>query len=362
MRSVLSENNQTATDGTYTLVNNTWNTGTLVNGTDFTQTVTYDAADLTHGTRFEWHYGTDDSKILAYPSVMLGYSPWGVGTSTAVETRISALRDFDLTYDVRISGQTGHFNVAYDLWLCDRPQATPDDITTEVMVWVHSGDFAQPDPASASWTSDGFTAKVYVIDGFSAAPGQEWRYVAVVLNADRLSGTIDMDGLLRFLTAQGIVDAADYVTGVEFGTEINFGHGSMTLNTFDYDLSRYDITNGRDRLHGTAQDDVIDARGGRDDLWGGAGDDVLSGGAGRDRLTGGAGADQFVFDRAGRDRITDFDATKGDVIDLRGLGLHRHDISLSDHRVAVDLTHDGAPDLVIILQAGAAIVAADILI
>ena len=45
MRGQLTENDASVTDGTYSLVNNTWNVGDLINGTDFTQTVTYDSAD-----------------------------------------------------------------------------------------------------------------------------------------------------------------------------------------------------------------------------------------------------------------------------------------------------------------------------
>ncbi len=64
---------------------------------------------------------------------------------------------------------------------------------------------------------------------------------------------------------------------------------------------------------------------GNDSLDGGAGDDVLVGGPGRDLLTGGSGADVFRFDdgdfsgasAAAADRITDFQETEGDWIDLR---------------------------------------------
>lgn len=327
MRGQLTENDASVTDGTYSLVNNTWNVGDLINGTDFTQTVTYDSADLIHGTRFDWSYGPDDTKILAYPSIVLGYSPWGLGQSGAVETRISDLRNLDLSYDVAIAGQTQHFNVAYDLWLTNAPGAEYTNITTELMIWVHAGGFALPGTANATYDGGSFTANVYVREGFSALD-IEWRYIAVVLTETQLAGTIDLDGLLRFLSAQGIVNASDYVTGIEFGCEVNCGHGSLTVNDFDYALSTYAITAGNDLLRGTGQDDVIDARSGRDRLIGGAGDDVLTGGRGFDRLTGGAGADRFVFATTGRDRLTDFDAASGDRIDVTAFDVTRRAITL----------------------------------
>ncbi len=325
MQHTLTADNETVTDGTYALVNNTWNVAPLINGTDFTQTVTYDPADLIHGTRFAWSYGPDDSRILAYPSLMLGYSPWGTGQSPVVETPLSALRNLDLTYDTTLGGQTRHFNLAYDLWLTDAPHATYHDITTELMIWVHSGGFALPDTADATWDAGSFTAQAYVREGFSALD-ITWRYVAVVLTETRLAGTIDLDGLLRFLSGQGIVKASDYLTGIELGAKVNRGTGSFTINEFGFDLSRYPITPGADLLRGTAQDDGIDARAGRDTLFGGAGDDLLTGGRGVDRLTGGTGADRFVFATPGRDRITDFNAAEGDRIDLTAFDLTRRDI------------------------------------
>ena len=80
-------------------------------------------------------------------------------------------------------------------------------------------------------------------------------------------------------------------------------------------------------LRGGAGDDTIRGRAGNDRLLGDDGADTLSGGLGADRLTGGAGADLFVLKRitqstvaaSGRDRITDFNAEDGDLIDLRAI-------------------------------------------
>ena len=81
-------------------------------------------------------------------------------------------------------------------------------------------------------------------------------------------------------------------------------------------------------LTGEAGADVLDGGKGRDKLWGGedvdrllGGDaaDQLIGGAGADVLTGGVGADRFIY-RAlsdGGDRILDFKAAAGDLVDLR---------------------------------------------
>lgn len=67
-------------------------------------------------------------------------------------------------------------------------------------------------------------------DGFSPAEGFEWRCVALVLTDQRVQGQSDLDGLLRFLAARGIVDASDKVTGAVSGCEVKMGHGALTPN------------------------------------------------------------------------------------------------------------------------------------
>lgn len=321
MRSVLSIDDATAILGPFSLINNTWNIGTLVNGQDFTQTISYDPNDLAHDVRITWAYDSNQNPVLAYPELQLGFKPWGQQGSTALVTAISSLRNLDLTFDISISGQTDGFNVAYDLWLTDEPAGGPETITTELMIWLHSGAFTPAGTVVATYHGADFTAKVWQADNFSAAPGVDWRYLAVDIDTEKLTGSIDLDGLLRFLADRGIVSASDYLTGVELGAEITKGTGAMTIHSFGYDFSKYHITNGADILSGTAQNDVINALAGadrafggagndrlvgdlgNDTLYGGSGGDTLHGGAGADSLLGGAGAD-VLTGAAGIDRLS----------------------------------------------------------
>ena len=111
---------------------------------------------------------------------------------------------------------------------------------------------------------------------------------------------------------------------------------SMALGTIRNDDVQLTGTKAADTLTGTARDDVITGLGGNDVLFGrdgndrldgGYGNDTLDGGAGLDILTGGGGADRFVFagagdappDGPGRDEISGFARSQGDLIDLRGL-------------------------------------------
>lgn len=93
---------------------------------------------------------------------------------------------------------------------------------------------------------------------------------------------------------------------------------------------------GGDTLRGGNGDDELGGGLGKDSLYGGSGDDVLKGGRGsdlivggqgQDQLRGGAGSDSFAFNspsqsgpgRNGADRIQDFSAAEGDLIDLSNI-------------------------------------------
>ena len=74
---------------------------------------------------------------------------------------------------------------------------------------------------------------------------------------------------------------------------------------------------GNDTINGNDGNDRLSGGGGDDRLTGGDGNDWLSGDAGNDTLTGGLGADTFHFARGdGIDRITDFNRSNGDVVNL----------------------------------------------
>jgi hypothetical protein len=61
-------------------------------------------------------------------------------------------------------------------------------------------------------------------------------------------------------------------------------------------------TNGRDRLHGTAEDDVVVALGGKDGINTKGGNDLVCAGGGKDRVKG-KGGDDRLFGQGGSDRL-----------------------------------------------------------
>lgn len=160
--------------------------------------------------------------------------------------------------------------------------------------------YAQNDPDALGTIVDaaGYDAERPLVHAAYAKPGLD---VTGGPEADTLAGTNGPDSLAG--SAGG-----DLLDGRGSNDELRGGAGNDTL----------DGGEGRDLLEGGDGDDI---------LFGGADADRLVGGAGRDQMWGGAGADVFIYtDRAdspqgGRDRIMDFRAAEGDMIDLSGLGV-----------------------------------------
>lgn len=94
-------------------------------------------------------------------------------------------------------------------------------------------------------------------------------------------------------------------------TELLFGEAQVVTGSTGDDT--YAGTRFGDTVHGLGGADRLSGRGGADDLDGGRGTDILTGGAGRDT---------FIFgsvSEAKGDRITDFDRSERDQIDLSGI-------------------------------------------
>lgn len=153
-------------------------------------------------------------------------------------------------------------------------------------------------------------------------------------------------------------DDANQLDGLGGADVLLGGGGADVLNGGD-GADVLDGGEGQDTLHGGA---------GVDTLQGGAGDDVLHGGAGGDRMYGGDGADDFVFTAEDlqlgasglprqTDRIFDFSAEDGDLIDLSAidanLGVAGNDAFLFVHRFTGEagqatLTYNAASDFTLL--------------
>jgi Ca2+-binding RTX toxin-like protein len=94
-------------------------------------------------------------------------------------------------------------------------------------------------------------------------------------------------------------------------------NGVVTSNTSSSSSS----SSGSVNKIGSSAADVLSGSHHSDILNGMGGDDVIYGAGGDDILTGGTGADRFVYSSIndGKDLITDFSVSQGDVLDIANI-------------------------------------------
>jgi Ca2+-binding RTX toxin-like protein len=204
---------------------------------------------------------------------------------------------------------------------------------------------------------------------------------------DRLDGGEGDDRIVLVGTGGAVTGGAGFDTLViDLSTTSNpitfgganghaiIGNQSNEQQIFFHDIERLELTTGSgdDRVQGTALDDKISTgagddrveggagtdmlRGGSggDQLLGGEGEDFLSGGDGADVLSGGAGADRFLWgaelgDSQGVDRIVDFDAQGGDVIEF---GLFHNSLGMWNYDAFLDASKDTAEGVYVEFRPG----------
>lgn len=236
---VLKKDWASYTDGDFTLVNNPWNKGKLENGPDYTQSVTFDTGDITRDVLFKWDW-PDVGHVVAYPEIIVGYKPWGREGADTLVTRLDKLGQLDIAIDYDISGDTDDFNVAFDIWLSDKPLAGNKHITTELMIWTHDGGLKPAGEKVGVYGSGDFRAQIWVAEDFGDSSGDSattWRYIALRATNEVNADTIDIAAIIDDLVARGVVDDQDYLNGYEFGAEVTGGNGKLRLHEIGHEFS-----------------------------------------------------------------------------------------------------------------------------
>jgi hypothetical protein len=239
-RQTLKKDWATFARGDFRIENNVWNQGDLVNGRDYTQTISYDPKHLTSELKFAWDWPKTDH-LLAFPEIEAGYKPWSETGSAALTTRISKMQAMDVSFNYDIGGDTSRFNVGFDMWLTSKPDGNSNSITTEISIWTHRGDIDPEGEKVGTYRDGEFQGQIWVDDNFGhAGDGQTWRYVTIRSKGDVLNGTLDVDHLFDTLLARKLVNDSDYFNGYEFGAQLTGGKGSLTIHSLAHAFSALD--------------------------------------------------------------------------------------------------------------------------
>lgn len=276
--------------------NNTWGSTDFTYGKDYKMTATYDANAMTTGTTFTWDYGApryDYTKVLGYPSVMFGFDTFGNAGYTSdrsmtLPVQINKLDALTSKFDVNWGGEKAGYDVAYDIWLTNKPNGIWSDITNEVMIWLHKGDMGIWGNLVGTYSDGNYSAKIYHIG----------TYTALVPDKDYTAGEIDIADVLKKLVSLGIVSTSEYVNQIDLGAEPWKGSGSLTINSLDISVESHDAS-------GIVSKNYADGGATEVQKIGTAKADILSAdGALIASLKGGAGNDTFQFTKGKTGALT----------------------------------------------------------
>lgn len=190
-----------------------------------------------------WSWPGFDPSVFAYPEIEFGWKPWsgGKGTDPRFPMKVAELPRLTLDYEVETVAD-GSYDLAPEVWLMNGPgpfaAANPRSITTEVMFWMDYAAGARPAGEMIEKpTIDGVEYELWKADSIGKdANGKGWVLISFKSTQIRRKGTLEIRTLLNHLIDRKLVNANDYLSGVEFGNEVMGGSGTTWVKRFDVNV------------------------------------------------------------------------------------------------------------------------------
>lgn len=241
-------NSQTAPNGVGPIPwwtnNSVWNAGSLVNGTDFTQSITVQPNTFPNNTKFTWSWPATppaSGTVYSFPELVLGTEGGSAPLTSITSAQINNIDVMSINHDIGISGSVADFDVKYLVYVGDIQGADTTPIF-QFDIYLHTPSFRQTQfnafPANQKYTfidANGVTWTL--IDNPSANPHQ----VIVVPQSysDYLSGPVDVKGIMWAIRSSGIITGAGYFSGIALGVEPQANSGTMIVNSMSYSYTQF---------------------------------------------------------------------------------------------------------------------------
>jgi Bacterial Ig-like domain len=205
--------------------NDAWNVANLTDGVDYSASLTYDPNNLA-GTYFSWTYPANVGGVYAFPHI--DYESWAAGVSS---TQTANMVNLSATYSVSLSNLADS-TAAFDLWFNSQANGSWSTTSTEVLIQVHSTFGAYSNEPFTLSDSDFTGASVHASE--SSSGGANWNFIVVTLPSDMMSGTLNISNILKELVLDGLMTGQEYLTSLQFGSEVQGGSGSLQINSLGY--------------------------------------------------------------------------------------------------------------------------------
>ena len=174
---------------------------------------------------WQWPGATDGPRSTA--TAVFGWH-WGWKTDdTGLPVKLSSGTPVTSQWDFTVSDRGGRLHAGYRLWLHEQATPGPEDQPhDEVAIWLHRSGGDRPLGGKRGTVAiDGVRWDLY-------QGGEDWKVHTFVRSDNTTSSDIDLTAFLAELTKRGAVSADSYLSGVEAGTEVSSGRGSLATESF----------------------------------------------------------------------------------------------------------------------------------
>jgi len=219
----LTQQWSSVSSGDYTVLNNDWGIPANQQSTAYTSINVPDTLDVNHNLTMNWTTPNliPGTYVYAYPEVYWG-GQYGQQLPN-FSTTVSNLKTLNVNYSVSTTSPDS--DVLLEVWT----KNAAGTITHEIGVFVYGWGNAE----SVVYKDQYINALTNANASGAGGGGGSWNFVTYRTITDQLSGTISFSNILQDLVAKGIVDPNDYISGVELGSEMRKGSGSLQVNNFN---------------------------------------------------------------------------------------------------------------------------------
>ena len=212
----------------YLLTNNVWGKGSETN---YEQCIYYESNNNQTEIGWNWDW-PGNGNVRAYPEIIFGLKPWNTeSTSQWLPAPINSNQIF-LKYSCTASA-IGQWNLAYDIWLTNSITPTTENVTHEIMIWMHKTNSISPAGINmGTITISDQNFDLWVNENHN----DSWMYVAFVSETTNLNATLDLNAFMDYLISNQYVSADLFISGIEFGTEIFEGVGNIKLSEYNVEV------------------------------------------------------------------------------------------------------------------------------
>ncbi len=217
-------------NGSYILSNNVWNKGSAK---DYRQCIALKHAERHCVYKWTWNWpDLGDGAVRAYPEVIFGRKPWmSYSTTPSLPIKVADAGKIRASFKIEeyADDYDGVLNISFDIWIVSGPIPTPETITREIMIWIKpNGHIPAPDKVKTVRIG-GEVYDLYKADW-------DWTYLAFVKRTPMLKGKVPIGKLISYLANNGYLSPEEYVTSIELGSELRYGHGYTILRDYSVDV------------------------------------------------------------------------------------------------------------------------------